>query len=117
MRLIHPKGIAGEEKACQYLKKHHWHIIKRNWHCRFGEIDIIASKNNLLVFFEVRYPSSNASGGAAESVAHSKLEKLKKSAKFYLTTHPTEQLVRLDALLLQGGLLQRVRHIPNISEN
>ena len=31
--------------------------------------------------------------------------------------HPTEQLVRLDALLLQGGLLQRVRHIPNISEN
>lgn len=117
MRLTHPKGIAGEEKACRYLKKHHWNIIKRNWHCRFGEIDIIASKNNLLVFFEVRYRSSSTFGGAAESITLSKLEKLKKSVNFYLTMYPTEQLVRLDALLLEDGLLQRVRHIANISEN
>lgn len=117
MRLTHPKGIAGEEKACQYLKKHRWYIIKRNWHCRFGEIDIIASKDNLLVFFEVRCRSSNLFGGASESITRSKLEKLKRSVNFYLATYPTEQPVRLDALLLEDGLLQRVRHIANISEN
>jgi len=50
------KGRYGEYLACKYLKKRHYKILKRNWTCRWGEIDIIALdplKN--LVFVEVKY--------------------------------------------------------------
>lgn len=36
-------GILGEDKACKFLKKQGFEILKRNFHSKFGEIDIIVS--------------------------------------------------------------------------
>ena len=47
-------GSEGEEIACNYLIKEGYKIIKRNWHFGHGEIDIIAKRNNVLVFIEVK---------------------------------------------------------------
>ena len=53
MRLNHATGQAAEDKACAFLKKQGFKIVARNWHCTFGEIDIIATKKQLLAFIEV----------------------------------------------------------------
>lgn len=37
-------GILGEDKACEFLKKQKFEILKRNFRSKFGEIDIIAKK-------------------------------------------------------------------------
>ena len=46
-------GKEAEEKASLYLQKEGYTILERNFHSKFGEIDIIASKENQLHFFEV----------------------------------------------------------------
>lgn len=47
-------GILGEDKACKFLKKQGFEILKRNFHSKFGEIDIIAKKDEILHFIEVK---------------------------------------------------------------
>ncbi|ELI0034280.1 YraN family protein, partial [Campylobacter coli] len=46
-------GILGEDKACDFLKKQKFEILKRNFRSKFGEIDIIAKKDGILHFIEV----------------------------------------------------------------
>ena len=43
-------GLLGEDKAQSYLKKQGFEIIERNFHSKFGEIDIIAKKDEILHF-------------------------------------------------------------------
>ena len=47
-------GVFGENIACTYLSRHHYSIIARNVYSRFGEIDIVAEDNGVLVFVEVK---------------------------------------------------------------
>ncbi len=48
-------GKISEEAATEVLKSRGFKILERNFHSRFGEIDIIAEKDNRIYFFEVRY--------------------------------------------------------------
>ncbi len=47
-------GNFGESAACNYIASLGYNIIKRNWHCEYGEIDIIAENDRYIVFFEVK---------------------------------------------------------------
>jgi putative endonuclease len=47
-------GLLGEDIACRYLKMHDFNILERNYTRKWGEIDIIATKNEILHFFEVK---------------------------------------------------------------
>lgn len=47
-------GLLGEDIACRYLKKHGFGVLERNYTRKWGEIDIIAVKNNVLYFVEVK---------------------------------------------------------------
>lgn len=111
MRLNHPTGQAAEDKAVDYLQKQGFKIVARNWHCAFGEIDIIATKKALLLFVEVKYRKSAAFGGAAYSITPSKLWKLQRSIEFYLQHNAHKGDIRLDAILIEDNKLS---HIENI---
>ncbi|HAA2046827.1 TPA_asm: hypothetical protein GD813_03985 [Campylobacter jejuni] len=52
-------GILGEDKACKFLKKQGFEILKRNFHSKFGEIDIIAKKDEILHFIEVKFTQND----------------------------------------------------------
>ena len=47
-------GDKGEERAVRFLEQKGYEIIERNWRTRSGELDIIAYKNETIVFFEVK---------------------------------------------------------------
>ena len=53
-------GQWGEDQACEYLRRHGYRIIGRNYSCRFGEIDVIAAKRGFLAFVEVKLRRSDA---------------------------------------------------------
>ncbi len=114
MSLASCRGRLGEDKAAYYLQRQGWKIIDRNWHCCFGEIDIIARKGQELGFFEVKWRTSEAYGGALYSITDSKKKKLSKSIESYLQQHPTSLAIRVDALLLQGHDSLSIHHIPHI---
>lgn len=53
-------GRKAEQAACEHLLKQGFAIVERNWRCRTGEIDIIASNGKLLIIVEVRSRSQQA---------------------------------------------------------
>lgn len=114
MRLNHKKGAAGEDAALVFLKANGCTLVARNWHCAFGEIDLIVKNGNMILFVEVKYRKSSSFGGAACSITPSKLLKLQKSAAFYLQQNGLNNApCRLDAVLIQGN--QTPEWVQNIT--
>ncbi len=87
MRISNPVARFGEEKACGYLIKKGYNIIDRNFRKGYGEIDIIATKDNILIFVEVKTRTTSLFGGAKEAISYLKLKKLTRTAQFYKFSH------------------------------
>lgn len=114
-RHIHEKGIAGESLACTFLEEQGFSIIDKNYHAgKISEIDIVACKDKLIVFTEVKSRSSDSFGGGVMSVTKSKLSRLKKAARHYLSTHPhfdKEYSFRFDLVSITNGEILWIRDI------
>ena len=68
-------GLWGENKAVEFLKAKNYTILARNYHSRFGEIDIIARKQSTIIFVEVKTRKNIAFGFPAEFVDYQKQQK------------------------------------------
>ena len=77
-------GKQSEQLARQYLERRGYRLVEANFHCRWGEIDLILKKGQELVFAEVRSRSNLHYGTPAESVDEKKRAKLRKTAQYYL---------------------------------
>ena len=82
------RGREAEDLACQYLKQQGLRLVSRNYRCRRGEIDLIMTDRENLVFIEVRYRSRSHYGSGAESVQYRKQQKLIACAHNYLQRNP-----------------------------
>ena len=98
------KGNAGEQKACEYLKAQGYQILEQNFHCKVGEIDIIAKNGKYLVFVEVKYRKNSSHGSPLEAVNFTKQKKISQTAGYYLMTkHKKENVsVRFDVVSVLG---------------
>ncbi|MCX7907930.1 MAG: YraN family protein [Ignavibacteria bacterium] len=109
-------GKSGEDIACQYLLENGFQIVKRNFHFgKLGEIDIIAEKDNQLVFVEVKVQSSEAFGDPRFWINHSKQKKLRKTAEGFLFVNKiNSKPCRFDAIIVDfRSQPPLVHHIEN----
>ena len=65
-------GAFGEEWVARYLQKKGWEILERNYHSRYGEIDMIAVDGPYIVFVEVKTRSADSIAGPLEAVTPGK---------------------------------------------
>ncbi len=79
------KGKYYEDIAAMFLKQSGYNILCRNYTLKTGEIDIIAAKNNMLVFAEIKYRSSDTYGRPAEAVDYKKQQKIIKTAEVFIS--------------------------------
>ena len=93
-------GKKAEDIACSFLQRNGLDLIERNYHCRFGEIDLIMQDSDTLVFVEVRYRNSAKFGNATESVDAEKRRKLVFTANHYLQNSSFSQATRFDVIAL-----------------
>lgn len=77
-------GKAGEDIACEYLRGKGYEIIRRNFRCKQGEVDIVAQKGGVLCFIEVKTRTSNQYGYPEESVNFNKKRHIRDTAKYYI---------------------------------
>jgi putative endonuclease len=91
-------GRKGEELAREYLAARDYHILELNWRYRHWEVDIIASKNNILHFIEIKTRQSNKYGFPEETVNVKKIKNLIGAAEIYLYRHPEWQRIQFDIL-------------------
>jgi putative endonuclease len=112
-------GDAAEALAESFLMKHGLTVVKRNFSCRFGEIDLIMQHQQTLVFTEVRYREGGKGsapaqfGGALESISVSKQRKIIRAAQFYLGTLSAVPECRFDVVLLDKLDIANVEWIRN----
>jgi len=89
-------GTWGEAQVATYLRKKGYQLLAHSYHCRFGEIDLIAQKGKTLCFVEVKTRTNLQYGLPREYVTATKQEKLRKTAAFYLSQHELDCPVRFD---------------------
>lgn len=110
-------GKRGEEAAAGYLKAKGYRVIRQNYRCCFGEIDIIAVDRGQLVFVEVRAKSGDLYGLAQESIRGQKQARLRRLAAYYLQAEgKTDRSCRFDAVAVQfdrEGRLIGIEHIED----
>lgn len=83
-----PKGKAGEDYAAGVLKRQGYVILARNFSARFGELDIIAQKDGILAFVEVKTRRRGSMVSGFEAVTPGKMRKIILTAQRYMSAAP-----------------------------
>lgn len=109
-------GSKYEMLAVKYLEQDGYRIIERNFFSRYGEIDIIAGKGDLLVACEVKYRSGDRCGDALEAVDRRKQNRICQTMLYYFAKHgfSADTPCRFDVVAISGEGM--VRHIKNAFE-
>ena len=113
-------GRLGEKEASQFLQKKGYKILETNLKKRYLEIDIVAKKDDIIVFIEVKTRSIDNIGTAEEAVDRKKIRRLIRSAKLYQNFHSNyENTLRIDAVCVyfdNNFQVKLINHYENISQ-
>ena len=110
-------GASGERLAAGWLEARGYQIVATNWHCAYGEADLIAEhEDELLIFVEVKTRRGDSLGAPEEAVTAAKRRKLIATAQTYLMERGEEDRpFRIDVIAVQltpAGRLVEIRHYP-----
>ncbi|TKB09164.1 YraN family protein [Desulforhopalus sp. IMCC35007] len=112
-------GQNGEADASSYLRKKGYKIITTNYRCKYGEIDIIAKNDEVLVFIEVKTRASKKFGSPAAAVDLRKQIQISKAAHHYLSELGNEEVdARFDvvSVLAEKDKKYKIEHIIDAFE-
>ncbi|MBU8897081.1 YraN family protein [Corallococcus sp. H22C18031201] len=107
-------GNTAEDSAVRFLEARGWRVRARNWTCRYGELDVVAERDEFVCFVEVRMRSSTVCGEPVDTVSFAKQRRVVKAAMHYLFQYDVrERMVRFDVISVVGrGAHATVEHIP-----
>lgn len=111
-------GANGETRAAGYLERIGYQILDRNYRCRYGELDLVARHQGVLVFVEVK-TRRNSSLAPAEAVGPRKQDRLARAALHYLDARSmADHPCRFDVVevVLNDGQLPIIRLISDAFE-
>ena len=114
MNLRQLLGARGERRAARQLRRRGYRILKRNYQCPLGELDLIAQDGDTIVFVEVKTRSGTE--GPAEPVRYAQRVHLERAAKYFLAQyHLQHHPCRFDVVTIhwpERGK-PRVEHFPD----
>lgn len=103
-------GAEYERKAGEYLAERGYEILKYNFRCRMGEIDIVARDGEYLVFCEVKYRARPGKGHPSEAVDRRKQQVISKCAAYYLMSERrTDIPCRFDVVSVEGNEITLIK--------
>jgi len=103
------KGNVAEQRACEYLVDNGFLIITQNFYSRFGEIDIVASKDGVLHFVEVK--SGEDYEKAVQNITRTKLSRLIKTGSVYMKKNALDVEFEYDAIIVTPDGLEMIENI------
>lgn len=108
-------GKVGEEEACLFLERCGYVIEQRNWRCGRAEIDLIARKDDQLVFVEVKTRSNLSYGRPELFVDSRKAARIAAAAGAYMQHIAYEWIFRFDviAVTYRGKGMFSIRHFED----
>ena len=107
-------GNEWEKYSVFFLETKGYNIVERNYYTNYGEIDLIAEYENIIIFVEVKFRSSKKFGTGAEAVNFKKQEKIRNSALMYLDEkNIKDKDIRFDIVEINGPFDVSFNHIIN----
>ena len=108
------KGDNGEARAAQYLMKQGYSILTRNFRSRRGEIDLVVSDGNKIVFVEVKNWDRNGIPELEQAINRTKQKRILAAARLYMALHPdlAAEGVRFDVMLISNGM-KEITHLED----
>ena len=108
-------GIIGEKLAQGYLINKGYEILETNFYTKRGEIDIIAKKNNCIIFVEVKTRSDGMMYSPADAVDFAKRSKIISTAQIYLKDYDMKRQPRFDIIevYFKDEKPVKINHIEN----
>lgn len=105
----------GEELTVYYLKKRGYEILRRNYRVKGGEIDVIAARNGIIAFIEVKTRDLSALQTAAESVGGRKRTLIVRAAQEYSYRYPHSMQPRFDIsqITVKNGRILKFRYFDD----
>ena len=95
-------GFSGEDRACEFLEEKGYCILERNYTYSKGEIDIIASDDEFLVFVEVKTRDGKSNfekyGYPRDAVTRDKQRMIISTARAYLRKNKSDLMPRFDVI-------------------
>ncbi len=115
-------GRQGEDCAARYLTDAGYRVLARNWRCPQGEIDLVTSMGDEIVFVEVKTRSSTRFGHPFEAITVPKLARLRRLAAAWCEeAHETRGLrrgsrIRIDVVgvIAAPGRLPIIEHVQGV---
>ncbi len=93
------KGSLYEDRAAEFLEENLYKILEKNYHGRYGEIDLIALKDGQIIFIEVKYRETSEYGYGVEAIDKKKARRIYKTAEEYLIKNHIEDYdIRFDCI-------------------
>ena len=103
------KGDKAEKSAVEFLQRNGYVVVQRNFYSRFGEIDIIAAKEGVVHFVEVK--SAQDYETAIYNITKTKLQKVVKTAQVYLKKNGLDTAYSFDAIIVTPDGIELVEDI------
>ncbi len=94
-------GQKGEAAAKNYLENKGMVLVKENWRCKMGEVDLIMREKEALIFVEVRLRRKTIYGAGYETVARDKIRKLVNTARYYQQKEDYWGDIRFDVVSIE----------------
>jgi putative endonuclease len=94
-------GKQGEEMAAEWLQSQGFKLLHRNWKHSYFELDVVAVKNNILHFIEVKTRTTDTFGHPEEGVTAKKLERLMNAGEAFLELYPGWKRIQYDILSIR----------------
>jgi putative endonuclease len=111
-------GALGEQLAVEHLQGLGLRIVARNWRCRYGELDVIATEGaDILVFVEVKTRTGDRFGGVAEAVTPQKVRRIRRLAGLWLAGQDSSwSQIRIDVVGVRLGRCRtpEVTHVRGV---
>ncbi len=108
----------GENFAAEYLLSENYVIVQTNYTCRWGELDIIAQKDDKIIFVEVKTRVGHYLGKPYEAIHRQKLRHVQRTIQYYLLQHKLYksklQLDVISIILTQDKHIDDFQHFENI---
>ncbi len=97
------RGHWGEAEAAKYLREKGYVLLASNYKTRFGELDIVAEKNGIVVVVEVKTRSAYDFARGLEAVSPSKIRKMKSATLSFIASRNDDRPVRFDVIEILAG--------------
>jgi putative endonuclease len=107
-------GKKGEDLAVDFLLKHGYKILSRNYIFQKAEVDIIAQKADVLAIIEVKTRSTNVFGNPQDFLKPKQIQRIVKAVDNFVISNKLEVEVRLDIIaIVKNGNQFDIEHIEN----